>query len=89
MNVDQPTPGSTVDDISAQVNILVQNAKDGGSPTDPLNVIPDEYEYEEDFGIEEFDQEKIQLKYSSNDVWLAPGADMLRFVRWNFKYFLY
>ena len=72
MNVDQPTPGSTVDDISAQVNILVQNAKDGGSPTDPLNVIPDEYEYEEDFGIEEFDQEKIQIPTefspTSNDI---------------------
>ena len=77
MNVDQPTPGSTVDDISAQVNILVQNAKDGGSPTDPLNVIPDEYEYEEDFGIEEFDQEKIQLKYSSNNLWLTLLCSVL------------
>ena len=45
--------GSTVDnDLGPQVNIVLQNPEAGGSPNDPLNVIPDEYE--EDFEIEDY-----------------------------------
>ena len=41
-------------DLSPQVNIVVPDA--GGSASDPLNVIPDEYEEYEEFGIEDYDQ---------------------------------
>merc|ERR550532_1767550 len=50
-----PSEGATVDDLSPQVNIVVPDA--GGSASDPLNVIPDEYEEYEDFGIEDSYQE--------------------------------
>ena len=53
------TAGSTVDnDLAAPVNILIKNPEDGGSLSDPLNVIPDEYE--EDFEIEAYDQVNFQ-----------------------------
>ncbi len=52
------TPGATVDDLSPQVNIVVPDA--GGSASDPLNVIPDEYEEYEDFGIEDSYQANIE-----------------------------
>ena len=51
-------PGATVDDLSPQVNIVVPDA--GGSASDPLNVIPDEYEEYEDFGIEDSYQANIE-----------------------------
>ena len=45
--------GSTVEDLVPQLNIVVQSPEEGGSLSDPLNVIPDEYEdyvdYEEQF----------------------------------------
>jgi len=56
-----PSEGSTVDnDLGPQVNIVLQNPEAGGSPNDPLNVIPDEYE--EDFEIEDY-----QVSYDVNN----------------------
>ena len=59
VKVDNLDPtGATVDDLSPQVNIVVPDA--GGSASDPLNVIPDEYEEYEDFGIEDSYQADIE-----------------------------
>ena len=43
-------------DLDAPVNVLILSPEDGGTPEDPLNVIPDDYE--EDFGIEDYEQAK-------------------------------
>ena len=59
VKVDNLDPtGATVEDLSPQVNIVVPDA--GGSASDPLNVIPDEYEEYEDFGIEDSYQARIE-----------------------------
>ena len=45
--------GPTFDDLEPQINIVVQNDEEGASLSDPLNVIPDEYElnYESDYDV--------------------------------------
>ena len=48
-----------MDDLIPQLNIVVQSPEDGGSLTDPLNVIPDEYEDYEDYA-EDTDDYKEQ-----------------------------
>ena len=45
-----PTGSTAAPDLSPQVNIVVQNPESGGSLSDPLNVIPDEYEEDYDQG---------------------------------------
>merc|ERR1719270_2611853 len=66
------TAGSTVDnDLAAPVNILIKNPEDGGSLSDPLNVIPDEYE--EDFEIEAYDQDEYEFVSQP-----SPAFDDLR-----------
>ena len=47
-----------MDDIIPQLNIVVQSPEDGGSLTDPLNVIPDEYEDYEDYEEDTDDYEE-------------------------------
>lgn len=67
-----PAEGSTVDnDLAAPVNILIKNPEDGGSLSDPLNVIPDEYE--EDFEIEAYDQDEYEFVSQP-----SPAFDDLR-----------
>ena len=47
-----------MDDLIPQLNIVVQSPEDGGSLTDPLNVIPDEYEDYEDYAEDTDDYEE-------------------------------
>ena len=44
-----------MDDLIPQFNIVVQSPEDGGSLSDPLNVIPDQYE---DYEYDEEDEEQ-------------------------------
>jgi len=44
-----------VDDLTPQLNIVVQAPEAGGSLRDPLNVIPDQYE---DYEYDEEDEEQ-------------------------------
>ena len=55
--------GSTVEDLVPQLNIVVQ-AETGGSLTDPLNVIPDDYEdYEYTKDVEDVVDLKAEYTY--------------------------
>ena len=57
------SPGSTVEDLVPQLNIVVQ-AETGGSLTDPLNVIPDDYEdYEYTKDVEDVVDLKAEYIY--------------------------
>ena len=49
-----------MEDLVPQLNIVVQSPEDGGSLSDPLNVIPDEYEeydYEDDLRVLDYEEQ--------------------------------
>ena len=74
--------GPTFDDLEPQINIVVQNDEDGSSLSDPLNVIPDEYEesnYESDYDandvpadqaepLDSYGNEDVLDSYGNNDI---------------------
>jgi len=77
-----PVEGPTFDDLEPQINIVVQNDEDGSSLSDPLNVIPDEYEesnYESDYDandvpadqaepLDSYGNEDVLDSYGNNDI---------------------
>ena len=64
-----------MDDLTPQLNIVVQSPEDGGSLSDPLNVIPDQYE---DYEYDETDDDVVLLKtedYEDYEDSLANSVD--------------
>jgi len=62
--------GPTFDDLEPQINIVVQNDEDGSSLSDPLNVIPDEYEesnYDSDYDVNEVPVDQAEPLASGNE----------------------